>query len=199
MEWCFETSGGAVTVRQEGDRAVCQAIRSVPGDGLYKGWLRGQGNHRCLLGTLIPEGGALRLRRNIPVARLREQGVWPPAGAEIAMSFPFAEAAAKPRPKQPPPPAGFQWEEKPWNYLSDPLLIACLQRGGRCLIQKGAQGFLLALPFDPGAPFPLPPLFCLSRMEKLDGQNYFLFSFSPEGKPLLPHDFLADGDTTPRP
>ena len=85
MEWSFEGRGGAVTVRQEGDRAVCQAIRAADGGGLYKAWLLG-GGERVLRGTLIPEGGALRLRRVMEVEALKRQGVWPPEGGEVVLA-----------------------------------------------------------------------------------------------------------------
>lgn len=75
MEWSFDSPGGAVTVRREGDQAICQAIRASDGSGFYKAWLHGAGK-RFLLGTLIPEGGALRLRRALPVAQLERRGLF---------------------------------------------------------------------------------------------------------------------------
>lgn len=175
MEWCFESAGGAVRVRQEGERAVCQAILGAREDGVYKAWLLGR-EGRALLGTLIPQGGALRLRRSVSLAQLKERGAWPPTGADIVMAFPFTEKA---------PPAGFAWEERPSRLVAEPLLSHCLQTVGRCLTRKGPQGILLAIPFDPKAPFPIPPLFCLSRVERLEGTPYVLFRFSPDGRPVL--------------
>ena len=42
MEWSFECSGGTVTVRQEGERVVCQALGRPESQGLYKAWLLGE-------------------------------------------------------------------------------------------------------------------------------------------------------------
>lgn len=190
MEWSFETGGGGVvTVRQEGDRAMCQALRNAVGEGLYKARLQG-GRGSFLLGTLIPEGGALRLRRNVSVAQLQREGVWPPTGADIVMAFPFTGETA---------PSGFSWEEQPWKLTPDRLISPCLQRIGRCLIRKYPQGFSLVIPFRLEEPFPLPPLFCLSRTVRLDGKTYLQFSFSREGRPVLPYDFLNPGETVPGP
>lgn len=185
VEWCFETHGGAVRVRQEGERAICQAILGAREDGLYKAWLRGA-EGRALLGTLIPQGGALRLRRSVTLSQLRERRAWPPVGADIVMAYPFTEKT---------PPTGFAWEEHPGRLVAEPLLSQCLQMVGRCFVRKEAQGILLAMPFEPKAPFPIPPLFCLSRVERLEGRDYVLFQFSPDGRPMLAHNFPTVGET----
>ena len=72
MEWSFDDPNGAVTVCQEGERAICRAICPDDRGGLWKAWLLGEGG-KALLGTLIPEGGAMRLRRSIDVAQLERQ------------------------------------------------------------------------------------------------------------------------------
>ena len=185
MEWCFECPDGAVTVRQEGDRAICQAIRSARGDGLYKAWLKG-GKSRFLLGTLIPDGGALRLRRIVPVIQLKNLELWPPAGAEITMAFPFGE---------PSPPPGFQWEDHPERRMGDPLLAQSAKELGRVLIRKEENGFSLAVRFQPGTPFPLTPLFCLSCLEQISGTWYLRFDFSRRGYPERPHSSWPAGET----
>jgi len=178
MEWCFETGGGAVTVCQEGDRAICQALRNVRGEGLYKAWLCGA-RSRFLLGTLIPEGGALRLRRSVSLNQLKAQGVWPPTGASIVSSLPYSQQRL---------PDGFRREEQPWRLVPDPAVSPCLRRAGECCLRQDGGGFLLALPFDPAGPFPVPPLFCLSRVAQLEGRLWVLFRFSPGGEPVLPEE-----------
>lgn len=65
-----------------GDRRAAELTMEVPGGsrGLYRGYVLGE---RGLmdLGTLLPEGNVLRLRRTFPVERLRSQGCWPVTGA----------------------------------------------------------------------------------------------------------------------
>lgn len=185
MEWSFDSPGGAVTVRREGDQAICQAIRASGGSGFYKAWLHGEGK-RFLLGTLIPEGGALRLRRALPVAQLERRGVWPPVGAEILPAEPAGENR---------PPAGWNWVDCPGRLMRDPVAAAAGRRLTRALLRRGEEGFELAFPLDPAAPFPLEPLFCLCRLERIERAWYLLFSFSARGCPELPHSGGIFGET----
>ncbi len=185
MEWSFEGHNGTVTVRQEGGKAVCQAIRPADGKGLYKVWLRG-GRGEILLGTLIPEGGALRLRRVMEVALLERQGAWPPTGADIAMTYPFAAEA--------PPPAEWCWTDCPGKLLEDPGLSRCIERVKRSLLRRDMEGFFLAFPWSPQTPFPLPPLFCLAQIGQLAGKEHVLFRFSRQGRPELLNKFPGQGE-----
>lgn len=186
MEWSFECPNGGVTVRQEGERAVCQAIGRPDGGGLYKAWLRGE-EGRALLGTLIPEGGALRLRRSVPIAQLKERGAWPPAGAEIVMAYAFA-------PETPPSP-DWRWTDCPCRLFEDKELSGALRGLDRALIRREVESFFLAVPYAASCPFPIPSLFCLSRVERMGGRPYVVFRFSRQGKPELPHIPAAPGET----
>lgn len=185
MEWSFESPGGAVTVRREGNQAICQAIRASDGGGFYKAWLYGD-EKRFLLGTLIPEGGALRLRRSVPVLQLERRGVWPPAGAEILPAAPAGDNR---------PPMGWSWVDCPGRLLRDPPAEAAGRKLARALLRRGMEGFELAFPFDPAAPFPLAPLFCLGRLERLDRSWHVIFSFSARGCPEFPHRSGLFGET----
>lgn len=186
MEWSFEGRDGAVTIRQEGERAVCQAIRAAEQNGLYKAWLLGEGRRRVLLGTLIPEGGALRLRRVMEVSALRQQGVWPPVGAEVALAYSFAAEA--------PPPPEWCWTDCPQRLLEDPLLSRCLRGTKRALLKRDLEGFFLAFPWSRHEPFPIPPLFCLAQMDTMGGKRCVIFRFSRQGKPELLHNFSGVGE-----
>lgn len=190
MEWSFEGPGGAVTVRQEGEKAVCQAIRSADERGLYKAWLQGSGG-KLLLGTLIPEGGALRLRRVMETSALEAQGVWPPTGGEIAMAYPFAQESA--------PPPDWLWTDCPQRLMGDPILVQCLRGVKRALLKRELDGFLLALPWSCHSPFPIPPLFCLSSVERLGQNRYAVFHFSRQGRPELLHNFSDPGENRSEP
>lgn len=185
VEWSFDSPNGAVTVRQEGDRVVCQAIRAADSAGLYKAWLWGTGE-KLLLGTLIPEGGALRLRRVMDVSALARAGVWPPAGAEIAMAYAFTPEA--------PPPPNWCWVDCPGRLLEDPMLSCCIRGIKRGLLKRDVEGFVLALPWSSRESFPIPPLFCLARLEILSGRRYALFRFSRQGRPELLHNFSEGGE-----
>lgn len=185
MEWSFEGPNGAVTVRREGDRAVCQAIRTADGGGLYKAWLQGPGG-KALLGTLIPEGGALRLRRVMDIAALEGQGAWPPSGGEVVLSYAFAREA--------PPPPEWCWTDCPGRLLEDPMLARCLQGTRRGLLKRDMEGFFLAFPWQSRQKFPLPPLFCLARVENLGEKRYTVFRFSRQGRPEVLHNFSAGGE-----
>ena len=185
MEWSFDGPSWAVTVRREGDKAVCQAIRAADSGGLYKAWLQGTGE-RAFLGTLIPEGGTLRLRRVIEIAALERQGVWPPVGAEVALAYPFVS--------EPPIPPDWCWTDCPRRLLEDPVLSQCLQGIKRALLKRDMKGFFLAFPWSKHRCFPIPPLFCLARLELLAGREYVVFRFSLQGSPELLHNISGGGE-----
>ena len=176
MEWTFEEKNGAVTVREDGHKAVCQAIRSPDGGGLYKAWLTGEGGGRVLLGTLIPEGGALRLRRIMEIAALKRAGAWPPTGGEILMAYEFEREVT---------PSNWCWTDCPERMMGQKALARALGGVRRCLLHRDSDGFSLAFPYSPRSPFPIPTHFCLSRVEKMEGRWYTLFRFSRLGKPEL--------------
>ena len=98
MEQKFPMEQGWLLCRETGGRA--ELTMEVPGGsrGLYRGYVLGE---RGLmdLGTLLPEGNVLRLRRTFPVERLRSQGCWPVTGGRVQMTYAFTgqPAAAPPR------------------------------------------------------------------------------------------------------
>ena len=174
VEWSFEGEKGAVTVRQEGKCAICQAISRAGESALYKAWLTGD-KGRVLLGTLIPEGGALRLRRSVEVSWLERQGAWPPRGAEILEAYELAPQVS---------PQGWERQEEPWRLLEGELREYAREIRW-AFLKRDIEGFFLALPWEKGKPFPLPSLFCLAKAERLEGKRYILFRFSRRGKPEL--------------
>lgn len=185
MEWSFDGPGGAVTVRQEGGKAVCQAMRIADNSGLYKAWLHGAGG-KALLGTLIPEGGALRLHREVEVAVLERQGVWPPTGAEVTLAYSFTTEA--------PLPPDWCWTDCPRRLLKEPVLSECLHGVKKALLKRDMEGFFLAFPWSRHEPFPIPPLFCLARLEVMAGKVYVVLRFSRQGRPELLHNFSEAGE-----
>ena len=165
--------GGTLFVGQEGLRAWLLAERPADGRGLYKVWLTGARGGRFLLGTLAPEGNSLRLKRNLPVGELERVSCWPVAGAEAPLAFPFS--------------GGERWycEAHPERLLRDPVLRSQIR--GPMLCRKEQGGFRLAAPFRTDGPVALETLFCLARLERLEGRAHLVWSFDREGRPTVPH------------
>ena len=157
MEW---------SVTEQGSRAVIEVRCKDKGDGLYKAFAVGM-NASCLLGTLLPENGTLCLRRTLSIDSLKRQGVWPVKTVECRLSHPFSGAAAT----------------IPWT---DEVLRRSACRLPRHTVRRNGEDLLLILPFDPRVPFPLTPLFCLSRVEN----GRLIFSFRQDGTPYI---FRPDG------
>ena len=176
METRFPLEHGYLNCKTIGDRA--EFFMEVAGQdlGLSRGCLLGKTGHLDL-GTLIPEGGKLRLRRSLPLAKLRQHNCWPVTGARVVLSHPFSQA-----------PNG--WQRLPPHsvlFPQDPLLAQALQTASGGLICRRQNGtFRLALPFFTRCPFPLVPLFCFAQIQTLSSQSYAIFSLSDSGQPLLP-------------
>ena len=167
----FSLAGGQgwLTVEESGGRARCAAELPEDGKGLYKGYLCGTGG-RALLGTFLPEDGRLKLRRTLSLDELRRQGAWPPTGARAELAFSAGS------PGGPHPPEGWHWEEAPARRMGEPLL-ARAAGGGRALYRPEPEGFSLAFPYAETRAFPLTPLFCFARVERMNGEFYAVFPF----------------------
>ena len=168
---------GWLTFREEGGRVSCAAQLPRDEAGLYKGWLVGPSG-RALLGTFIPEGAVLQLKRTLTLDELRRQGAWPPQGAEAELTFRFTGKGERSAGL----PQGWSWEPTPRRLMGEPLLARSAGDTG-ALLRRGKEGFSLAYPYRPGEPFPLTPLFCFARIEELEGRPYLLFPFRPGGRP----------------
>ena len=157
MEW---------SVTEQGPRVVIEVQCGDKGDGLYKAYAVGE-RGTCLLGTLMPEGGNLVLRRTLTTDSLKRQGVWPVRKVECRLCHRFHSD----------PPV------IPW---CDEVLRRSARMLPRHTVQRRGDGFVLIAPFDSRAPFPLIPLFCLSRVEN----GRLFFSFHGDGTPYI---FQAEG------
>ena len=169
--------GGVLKLRQEGPRVHIQAERPADGRGLYKVWLHGDHGGKLLLGTLVPEGGALRLSRILSVAALERAGCWPRFRAEAPLSFAFDARSG----------GGWYCEQHPEQLVTDPLLRARLRGAMLCRKEEGA--FALSAPFRTDRPVRLPALACLARVERRDGQLHMVWEFDSQGNPKLPNTF----------
>ena len=54
------------------------------------------------------------------------------------------------------------------------------------LFRRETDGFSLAFPWAPKAPFPLVPAFCFARVETMEGRPWVVFSFRDGGWPVVP-------------
>lgn len=167
--------GGTLTLQQEGNRIRLEAERPWDGRGLYKVWLVGQRGGRLLLGTLAPEGKVLRLKRVVTQGELERAGCWPVAGVEAPLAFLFSNGS------------GEQWyrEAHPERLIADGVLRGQIK--GPMLCRKETAGIHLASPFRTGAPVVLESLFCLARVESLEGRPHLVWTFDREGHPKIPH------------
>ena len=142
-------------------------VRQVnKGDGLYKAYAIGAAGN-CLLGTLIPEGEDTVLRRTLRVDSLKRQGVWPVTRVECRLVHTFSGTESS----------------IPWR---DEILRRSASRLPCHTVRRSGEDFVLSVPFDPCMPFPLVPLFCLSRVE--NGRVFFFFR-----KDGTPYIFRSDG------
>lgn len=175
-------AGGRLCLEEQGNRIFVQAVREDDGEGLYKAYLTGKMGGELLLGTLAPEKGRLCVQRLLSKSELERRGLWPVTGGRVEMAFPFS------RPAAPPPSGPWQREETPGRLLGEELLRRCAGKLRDTLLKREDGGFALAAPYDPGAPFPLCPLFCFARVEELSGRRYAVFHFNSCGCPIFPED-----------
>ena len=167
--------GGTLTLRRDGPRVRLEAERPPDGRGLYKVWLHGDQGGKLLLGTLAPEGDALRLSRTMSVGTLERAGCWPHFWAEAPLAFSFAQQST----------GRWYCEQHPERLPSDPVLRE--QMRGAMLCRRGGEGFSLAAPFRTDRPVPLPGLLCLARLERWEGRPHLVWDFDLEGRPKIPH------------
>ncbi len=169
METFSLDGGGELSIEQDGGFVRCEVTRPNDGQGIYKVWLTGAGG-TYLLGTLAPEGGALRLCRRVSRDSLARAGCWPVEGGRSVLAFPFNRGG---------------WvREAAERRMTDPVLRQAA-RGLSALVQGEGDGFRLALPFDSTRPFCLAPAFCFARVEQVEGRLCAVFSFDSRGRPRI--------------
>lgn len=167
--------GGTLVLRQEGPRVSLEARRRADNRGLYKVWLHGDEGGKLLLGTLVPEGDTLTLRRTLSVRELERAGCWPRFRVEAPLAFSFSGGN------------GGKWycEQHPERLLSDPVVRG--QVRGPMLCRRDREGFRLAAPFRTDRPVALDVLLCLARVERWDGRDHIVWKFDGEGRPEIIH------------
>ena len=171
--YCQDQRRGEVTLSLWGPNGARTEIRTSmddPGDGLYRAFLLGE-RGELPLGVLAPEDGRLTVCRrlyNRDVAALGKL-----LRGEARRSFRFEET-------------GLCWRETccPAQLFHSRFLIDRLRPAGRGWWRREGSVLLLALPLEEGKPFPLEALFCLGRMECVEGQRCVVYAFREE-EPVL--------------
>lgn len=78
------------------------------------------------------------------------------------------------------------WRALPEGPLFRSARLDCaLTRLSGALVCERERETLLALPYDEGAPFPLPELFCLARVDTVRGQRCVLYRLDEKKCPVM--------------
>lgn len=162
---------GAIELFPEGSRVLVRAAVSDPGDGLYRLSLLGE-KGSLPLGVLAPEGGELTLARRLYARDVAALGTL--RRGEVVRSFRFGDET-------------HFWQETrdPAALFRGDFLRARLRPFSSAWRRKEGDTLLLALPLEDGRPFPLEALFCLARVERVEGRPSAVFAFRGE-EPVLP-------------
>lgn len=78
------------------------------------------------------------------------------------------------------------WRALPEGPLFRSARLDCaLTRLSGALVCERERETLLALPYDEGAPFPLPELFCLAHIGTVDGRKCVIYRVNEKNSPIL--------------
>lgn len=164
-------AAGEVTLRPEAVRTEVQASMEDPGDGLYRAVLVGE-RGELLLGVMEPAGRRLTICRRLYSRDVA--GLGRLLRGEARCSFRFQERSV--------------WQEtaSPAQLFRDPSLQSRLRPVKLAWWRREEDRLVLALPLEPGRPFPLEMLFCLAQTRRVEGRPCVVYSFDREERPLLP-------------
>ena len=157
---------GTVTLTEQGARTQVEVSCRRDNAGLFRAYLLcGKGEYP--LGVLEPQGDRAVIRRRF--SRAMTAPVGKPVRGEVR-------------------PAGGSgvWEEvaAPDTLFRTPWLRQQLRGVSGAMTGKQGNNRLLALPYDPAKPFPLPPLFCLARVRMIRGKPYVVYAFDEKEWPV---------------
>lgn len=164
---------GELTVEREGLYTRFTARCRLPEqEGLWCAWAVGEcGELR--LGVLEPRGEQAEIRRRFsgqmtaPLGTLRRAELRP-AGEKASPAW---EAPAEPE-----------------GLFRTPWLRQRLRGVKGVLTRREGERRYLALPYEPGAPFPLEPLFCLAGVRRMGEGTYVVYAFDRREWPVLPEE-----------
>ena len=168
---------GAVQLLEQGSRTQVEVCCRLDRTGLYRAYLLCR-DGEYPLGVLEPLGEETCLKRTVLTGDLGRLG--PVERGEARMSYAFSSGRGI------------------WNTLGmgerffqrDRELSALLTAGcpGARWRQAGDRRYL-ALPYDPGQPFPIPRLFCFARIQSIEGRSYVVYTFDREERPVMEGNF----------
>lgn len=153
---------GTLRRRQEGLYVELEARTPRPFPGIGRVYLRCAHGER-LLGVMEPFGGGMRCRRRLAEPQLRPLG--PCESAVLRVSggdedwVPYADGIAG------------EWGRR------------LAELGALTRRERAYQ--LVAIPYPPGAAFPLTELFCLAQVRTIRGARHVVYAFSADGEPVL--------------
>lgn len=169
--YCRGMCGGEITLEADGVRTEIRASMEDPGDGLYRAVLIG-GEGELPLGVMEPSEGRLRLCRRLYSRDVGSLGKL--LRGETRCSFLFRD--------------GKRWHETgcPAQLFHTAFLRQRLGAAGRAWWRREEGRLFLAIPLEGGRPFPLEAMFCLARVERVEGRRCAVYAFDGGEKPL-PH------------
>ena len=140
----------------------------LPEEGIWCAWAVGtQGELR--LGVLEPCGDHAELCRRF------SDRMAAPLGRLLRGELRGVEAGSVPR-----------WMPLRSMPFQTPWLRRQMQERMDILTRTAAKLRYLAIPYAPGKPFPLVPLFCFAQVCRIDGRDYAVFAFDEEEWPVFP-------------
>ncbi len=136
---------GHILCKDEGCYMTFSVDAPLLGGGVKKVWLFSDGGGRLLLGTLVPEGQRLRLRRRVSHSDLRFRGMAAPTSGQIN-----------------PQEAAPGWSSLSTLPLHDPELVAALA-GLQGSWRRDGDSVELRFPWQVGQAVPVVSRFCLGQ------------------------------------
>lgn len=163
-----EKSAGELTVEPEALYTWFTARCRLPDQGLWCAWAVGDAGE-LRLGVLEPSGEEGMIRRRF------SRQMTAPLGTLVRGEVRPAASAV-----------GGDWEElrQPEEVFHALWLRRCLQ-GQKCLLRRAGDLRLVALPWDPGKPFALAPVFCFAALRRVQGRESAVVAFDREEKPVF--------------
>ena len=167
--YCGGVCRGEIVLTPEGSRTDVWAVMEDPGDGLYRAVLCG-GNGEILLGVLAPEKTTLELKKKLYSRDV--SGLGQPLRGEARCSFRFRES-------------GWQETRYPAQLFQEAFLQDRLRSFDSAWWRRDGDLLYLALPLAENGPFPLESLFCLARLEPVEGAICAVYAFRKD-EPVMP-------------